>query len=160
MMEEDGQDFFGDKVRSATFPIKGTTIAGQVLQAPKKMQQRDFVTKEPKFYKDGNPMTQWVFLLQTDERVTETDEDDEDGAVYFGEDDGRRGLYAKGQMEKEIREAAQRAGFRRSSDFIGAWITVTWEKSKPSASGGSPQKLYVATVERGELPESDTKAFE
>lgn len=152
---ENEQDFFGDKVRSAAFPVKGHTVKGQILKAPSVMQQRDFVSKEPKFYKDGNPMKQWVFLLQTDERIEDDDED-----TIYDEDDGRRGLYAKGQMEKAIRAAASRAGFKKSSDFIGAHITVTWASQKPSQSGGSPQKIYEAVVERGELPGVDGAAFE
>jgi hypothetical protein len=61
-------DPFGEKRPSLSFknaPI-GTTYVGTIIEEPRTVQSRDFKTKEPKFYRDGNPMWSVVVGLLVD----------------------------------------------------------------------------------------------
>ena len=51
---------------SAKLKDKGDTVEGKILRV-KKTQQTNFKTKEPEFYKDGNPKTQFVVTLDTED---------------------------------------------------------------------------------------------
>lgn len=78
---------------SFKFDTIGKVCKGTVVSAEGR-QQTDYATKKPKTYDDGKPMMELVITLQTDER-------DPDNA----DDDGKRRLYARGEMLKAIRTA-------------------------------------------------------
>ena len=94
-------------------------------------QQTDFKTKEPAFYKDGNPIMQAVILIQTDERVDE-------------DDDGQRTIYVnKTRMKRAIQKAIQAAKQRDLA--VGGVLTVWMTGEEPSKGGGDPAKTFAAT---------------
>jgi hypothetical protein len=126
--------------RSATFPTKGTSYSGTILSAPREVQQRDFKTKDPKFYKDGDPMMQTVIEVQTNQRDPEDDSDD-----------GVRLVYAKGQMLAALRVALREAKIRSRQALVGATFTVTFVKQeKPERRGEDGQKIYEVKVTPGD----------
>lgn len=129
-MSDDAQAWLmGSSVQSATFPEIGTTYEGRILEL-RMVQQRDFVTKEPKVWpNDGSPMMQAAITLQTDAR-----DDDQD--------DGKRCVYAKGQMRDAIREAVTETGFDGS--WVGGVLKVRYEKDGVSEKGLNPPKMYRA----------------
>ena len=122
----------GGAAKSATFHNIGDTVRGRVVGKPTMQQQRDFTTKKPKFWDDGNPMWQLVVILQTDER------DPQDP-----EDDGRRGLYIKGQMRTAVQEALRKVGAKALEDGGELWVTYT-ANGTPPQRGMNPPKLFDA----------------
>lgn len=129
-MTEDAQAWLmGSSVKSATFPEPGTTYEGRILEL-RMVQQRDFVTKAPKFWpNDGTPMMQAAITLQTDTREDE-------------QDDGRRVVYAKAQMRDAIRDAVTETGFDGS--WVGGTLKVRYERDGVSEQGLNPPKVYRA----------------
>lgn len=94
-------------------------------------QQTDFKTKEPAFYKDGNPIMQAVILLQTDERAD-------------ADDDGQRSVYVnKTRMKRAIQKALQTAKARDLQ--VGGVLTIWMTGEEPSKGGGDPAKTFAAT---------------
>ncbi len=121
----------------------GTIVSGRVLKL-EKVQQRDMQTKEPLFWKDGNPKWQYVFTLATELRDPESEVDD-----------GTRKLYAKGQMEKAIRDAIRGSAHR--GDVEGGMLAVKFVKEQPAQTRGfNPQKVYAARFE----PPAQTDEFQ
>lgn len=115
---------------SAKFPTLGTTVKGKVLRTASS-QQTDMKTKEPKTYKNGDPMMQIIVTLQTDER------DPEDA-----DDTGERNLYVKGNMLNAVREALRKA---HSKLVVGGTLAVKWQsEGEPPEKGFNPPKLYVS----------------
>lgn len=128
-MTEDAQEWLmGNSAKSATFPTIGTTYEGRILEL-RMVQQRDFVSKKPKFWDNGDPMMQAAITLQTDVREDESD-------------DGRRTLYAKAQMRDAIRDAVVETGFDGS--WVGGTLKVRYERDGVSEQGLNPPKLYRA----------------
>lgn len=127
----DGNDFLmGGGVPSARFPVRGTRVAGRVLAAPVTRQQTDMATKEPKFFKNGDPMMSVVVRIQTDERDPAREGDD-----------GERACYIKGKGIKALRETVKAAGAKRIEP--GGFFSMTWVDSE-LPTGGLPegQKIY------------------
>jgi hypothetical protein len=124
--------------KSAAFPKLGTEITGVITQPPHDMQQRDITSGEPKFYKDGNPMMQVVWQLQTDQR----DPEDES-------DDGVRMVYAKGQMLAAGRAAARASGAKSRADLVGRTMSVKWASTeKAKQRGMNDKKIYEVKIGR------------
>ena len=94
-------------------------------------QQTDFKTKEPAFYKDGNPVMQAVILIQTEERIDD-------------DDDGQRTIYVnKTRMKRALQKALKDAGV---GDFaIGGVVTIWMTGTEPAKQGGSDAKLFAAS---------------
>lgn len=130
-MTDDAQSWLmGSSIQSATFPEIGTTYEGRILEL-RMVQQRDFVTKEPKFWpKGGDPMMQAAITIQTDAR------DDE-------HDDGKRVVYAKAQMRDAIRDAVTESGYAGGS-WVGGTLKVRYERDGVSEQGLNPPKVYRA----------------
>ena len=121
---------FGEGAPSAKFPTIGASVRG-VIDRIDTSQQRDLDGK-PKTYEDGNPAMQVVITLQTDERDPE-----------IANDEGRRNLYAKGQMRGAIRDAILAAGQQRIE--VGATLAVRYEADEPSTKRGyNAKKIYRA----------------
>ncbi len=114
----------GSKHPPLTFPTVGTTHSGLVLEV-KKLEDRDLGTGQPKTFDNGDPRYVFVFTLQT---ATET-----------------ANLWVRGQMQKAIREAADKAGV---STLVGCTLAVryTGDGEKKSAAFNAP-KLYAAKVD-------------
>lgn len=130
-MSEDGNSFLmGGGITSAKFAIKGTSVRGTIAAPPVTRQQSDMVTKEPKFFKNGDPMMQVIVRLQTEQR-----DPDIEG------DDGQRALYIKGQSIKKLREAIRRTGAKGIE--VGGYLVQTYV-SDEMPTGGLPQgaKVY------------------
>jgi hypothetical protein len=120
----------GSSSPSCTFPNIGDTYEGRILEL-RMVQQRDFVSKKPKFWDNGDPMMQAAITLQTDIRDPEVQNDD-----------GRRVLYAKNNMRDAIRDAVTEAGYDGS--WVGGTLKVRYERDGVSDQGLNPPKLYRA----------------
>lgn len=116
---------------AAAFPEKGTVVKGRIEHL-EVVQQRDFVTGEPKVYADtGKPMLQLVITVATDLRDPEIEDDD-----------GQRRIFARGQMLVAVKEAAKKANAKLRP---GGTLAVQFYDEKPSEKRGfNPQKLYRA----------------
>jgi hypothetical protein len=122
----------GGNGRSVSFPTKGSSVSGEILELDM-AQQRDFASGEPKTFEDGSPMLQLVVSLQTDLR-----EDTED--------DGMRKLYVKGQMQSAIRDAVRSSGSKKIE--VGGTLKVRYsDDGEPSRKGFNPPKIYEAKYE-------------
>lgn len=112
------------------FDSIGDTVKGTVTQV-EQTQQTDFKTKKPLFWDDGTPRMQFVVHLDTDLS---------DGP----DDDGKRRIFAKGQMERAIKDAIResRAG---KDQIIGGTLAVKYvEDGEPPERGLNPPKIYRA----------------
>jgi hypothetical protein len=113
----------GGGTKSLRIAPKGTPVTIRITQDPEVRQQTDFKTKEPKFFKNGDPMNQLVVTGQS----TQLDPDD-------AADDGIRAAYIKGkQMTSAVREAVKAAGARGLD--IGGDLTLTWVSGGPRFEG-------------------------
>lgn len=93
-------------------------------------QQTDYTTKEPKVWKDGNPMMQAVIKLQTDMR------EDED-------DDGLRTLYVdKTRLKRAIQNALRIA---RNGDVAVGGVLTVWMTGEERTKAGMTAKTFEAT---------------
>lgn len=121
----------GGGAPSAKFDVLGRTYKGTIVESEVR-QQTEVGTNEPLFWKDGNPKMQAVVTLQTDERDPSIEDDD-----------GRRKLYIKGQMQQAVRDAVREAG---ESEFRkGGMLAVKYHANgEASQRGFTPPKLYVA----------------
>jgi hypothetical protein len=126
----------GEKVPSAKFSAPGDMSEGYVSEKPSEVQQSEYRTDglpgEPLFWDDGKPRMQTVITLLTEHR---------DGP----DDDGRRRVYAKGELFKAIRDACRTA--KIGGLAVGDKLAVT------HTSVGGKQgktKLFTATVTPGD----------
>jgi len=118
----------GSGVPSAKFPTIGTTVKGTV-EAAEVTDQRD-LEGNVRTWDDGNPRKQVVITLVTDERDPEIDDDD-----------GRRKVYAKGQMQVALREALKKAGARLE---VGGTLAVKYESDGTASKAGyNAPKIYI-----------------
>ncbi len=118
---------------SARFPAVGATVEGVILRVSRK-QATVFGTKEPKFWKSGDPVMVSIFALQTEERDPEIEDDD-----------GLRNLYVESiRMREAIKEALKAAGFKRGDTFAGATLKVQYVGDGEPTAGASAPKLYRA----------------
>jgi hypothetical protein len=105
------------------FETKGDTAKGRITELAT-AQARDFVSGEPKFYTDGNPIMQIVITLQPDN------------------DDEFR-LFVKPQMKQAIREAVQ--AVQATQLEVGGILAVRWDDEEPPTKKGfDPKKLFTA----------------
>jgi len=115
----------------------GDSWTGQVVRA-KKVQSRDFETREAKTWDDGTPMFELQIDIQTDVRNPD-----------ISGDDGIRRLFVRGGMLQAVRQALRASNERLKT---GGWITVTHTGlGTPTRRGLKPPKLYSATYKPGEL---------
>lgn len=140
MSQPTGNDILGyTKGKSASFdgppPI---TYAGEVLEEPSTVQQRDYDTDEPMFYDDGKPMWQVAVKLQTNIREDE-------------EDEGVRTVWLKGLQLQAVKAAMREAKVK--AILPGGYLAITFYDTKETeAKPGQPKnkkrfptKLYKAT---------------
>lgn len=112
------------------FDSIGDTCKGTVTNV-EQTQQTDFTSGKPLFWDDGQPRMQFVVHLDTDAR---------DGA----DDDGKRRIFAKGQMEKAIKQAIRESKAGRDQ-IIGGTLAVQYvEDGDPPRPGLNAPKIYRA----------------
>lgn len=110
--------------------VKGTIENAEVRA------QTDIKTGEPLFWNDGNPRKQLVITIATD--LHESDEDD-----------GRRRVFAKGQMLAELRDAVKGAGATGVEE--GGFFAVQYVKDgEQTQRGFNPPKHYKVWYKRPE----------
>jgi hypothetical protein len=115
---------------SAKFEKVGDKIGGVILDAQLR-EQTDFATGAVKYYDDGKPMMQVVITLQTNQN---------DPAIE--DDDGRRRIYAKGQMLAELRKAVGRGGIQ-----VGGKLAIKYAANGEAKKGLSAPKHYQVRYE-------------
>jgi len=137
--------------------LLGSVRTGIILKAPYDVHARDFNTKLPKYWQEGddkpvtnavNPTTgqkntavkDTVFELSTDYRM-DAGERAAVGRDDSFEDDGTRVFHAGAYDLKATKEALKRdagpLGIRTGKDLVGKRITVTRKAQRPNP-GGNP----------------------
>lgn len=129
-IDDSALDLLAGGGASAKFPEIGTTHKGAITALTQR-QQTKFGTGELEWWDDAKtqPKMEVVITLQTDER-------DADDAT----DDGKRVLYASGNMLKAIRTAL--AG--RKPEAGGVLAVKYISDGTPSKPGYNPPKVYAA----------------
>lgn len=135
MSDADANEWLmGSGAPSVGFPDIGAKVVGRVLKF-ELSQKRDFGTREPLIWPDGNPIMQGIFTLQLED-FTPEDEDD----------DGRRRLFVdKKNMRDAIGEAVRKAGHKGS--LVGGRLGVVYTKDGEKKSGLNPPKMFGAKYE-------------
>lgn len=132
----------GSGAPSATFHTPGTEHKG-VITNLETMQVRNFKTKLPETWDDGNPKMQAVITLQTDERDPQIENDD-----------GVRKLYVSSKgMREAIAGAVRKAGAREVT--VGGKLAVTFTREGESENGLNPPKVYAAAYKPPPAPTHD-----
>jgi hypothetical protein len=125
----DPNELEGTGAPAVKFAEIGDSIKGEIIDK-QTMQQRDFITGQPKFWDDGGPMWQVIYTLATNRH------DDE-------EDDGERRLFAKSGVLTAIKLAVKDAGVRNTE--IGGILAVKFVSvGTPSRRGNNPPKVFDA----------------
>lgn len=126
----------GGGAPAARFPTVGTVVKGIVLEK-RASQQTDMQTGKPKTFEDGNPMMQLIITIQTEDRDDSLDDDD-----------GKRRVFAKGNMLTALRDAvreAKAATLNPGDELAIKYVGNGERKNK----GFQPPKLYKARVTPG-----------
>ena len=110
----------GSGLPSAKFPVIGTVVKG-VVEHSEVSQQTD-INGTRLTWDNGDPRMQVVITLATDERDPAVDDDD-----------GRRKLYVKAQMQKAIGDALRTAGVKLE---VGGVLAVQYESDAPPKKVG------------------------
>ena len=124
----------GSGVKSFSFAAIGDTVKGEI-ESLEMQQQRDFKTGDPLWWDPETkqqPKMQLRIVLQTDIR----DEDDEN-------DDGRRGVYVRGQLQQAVREAIKKAGVDKIEEGGTLVVKFDAEGTAPGPKLNKP-KIYTA----------------
>lgn len=120
--------------RSHKFDVIGSTCKG-TIESLELLQQTDFESGAPLFWDDAKTQAkmQLRIILATDER----DGDD---------DDGRRSVWAKGQLQVAIRDAIKTAGADKIEE--GGTLAVQYSADgEPPKRGMNAPKIYKAKYE-------------
>jgi hypothetical protein len=134
----------GGGAPTAKFPTIGITYKGTIVESA--VSQQTDIDGNLKVWNDGNPMMQAVITIQTDERDPAIDDDD-----------GKRRLFVKGQMQHAIREAVKAAGCKGIAH--GGTLAVQYSgNGTPSKPGLSAPKQYTAAYKPPE-PTADANAL-
>lgn len=112
----------GNKYPALKFENLGDTHSGKVIEV-KKLEDRD-PQGEVKTWPNGDVRHVFVFTLSTD--------------------NGFANLWARGNMVKQIREAANAAGV---TSMVGTKLTVKYHENGEKKKGMNAPKLYKAKVE-------------
>lgn len=104
----------------------GTTVSGPITAPPQTRAVTDYYTKEPRFFKNGDPMKQSVIRFKTALRDSDKPQDD-----------GERALYVKGQNIRALADAIRKAGAQGVE--VGGWLSATFVREEPTE--GEPRKV-------------------
>jgi hypothetical protein len=124
---------FGGGAPSADLKNIGARVSGIIVDKDTQ-HETDFTTKEPKYFKSGDPVIQIVLTLQTDLRDPSREDDD-----------GIRKVYLKAQWKTEFSKAVAATGTKAIT--LGAWVQFIRTHDAKSDGGGSDKK-YVAVEYR------------
>lgn len=134
-----GRGGYGPSLFSKDDPI-GTAFTATVAQPTRAEQLRDFITKEPKFFKDGSPIPQLIIGL--------------DVPVSDRHPEGRATWFAKGRDIAATNKAMVDAGVPRDEIKkgleVGATITVTYSHNQPSKFGNDAKIRTVQYTRPGQ----------
>src|SRR5688500_3258150 len=115
----------GAGVTSASFngppPI---TWAGEIVDTPELVQQRDFDSNEPLTWPDGRPKMMLMVVIQTDARDPQNPDDD-----------GKRALYLRWRLKEAAQDAIKRAG-QKGAPKKGGWLSMTYTSDDHAAKKG------------------------
>lgn len=117
--------------KSFKFDVIGKTAKG-IIETLDLQQQRSIDDGAPLFWDDAKmqPKMQVKIVLETEERDSE-------------DDDGRRAVYAKGQMQNAIRDAVIAAGVDKLEE--GGTLAIQYhDDGEPPKRGMNAPKLYKA----------------
>lgn len=129
MSVDPNEVLFGAGTPSFSFESPGDNVQGHIAKLAAS-QQTDFKTKEPLFWKNGDPMMQVIVTLSTDLRDPSVDNDD-----------GSRRVFIRGKsLTDGTRDAVRKVGGKKLE--IGGWMSVTYAADGPKERGGYPPKLY------------------
>lgn len=136
---------------------KGTTVTGVIVPvenedgatvAYKTTQQTDMDSGEPKFFKDGSPMTQAEITLATD--LTEfkrTSAPYRDNLADDAEDNGLRRLFVSGaSLPKAFKQALKDAKAKKPE--VGGTVTVTFVKDEPVEGSKFRKNVFEVAYEK------------
>ena len=133
-MTDPNQFLLATGVPSFKFTNIGAIAKGEIVSLDMQ-QQNDFESGAPLWWDEAKtqPRMQLRIVLATDERD--------------GDDDGRRAIYVKGQMQAAVRDAIKKAGADKIEE--GGTLAVKYDSDgepPKSASGKplNPPKQFVA----------------
>jgi hypothetical protein len=142
-VSNDNDDFMGSGAKSVQFEQPGDTVTGLVLATPKKQQQTDPNSGEPKTFTDGSPRYIFTVPIQTELR------DPEDPF-----DTGERTLFLKWKSLEAVRNAVRVSGAKGL--MPGGILTLTLTGFGPKTKAAwNPPKLWAATY----LPPDGNEEF-
>lgn len=139
-----GGSAYGPNLLDKNDPI-GTTFTGTLAQKVTAKQDRDFKTKQPKFYDDGKTPVPFLTVAL-------------DVPVSERHPDGRATWYARGKDIRELDRAAVEAGVPRevikAGLDIGAILTIKYERDQvnPQYPASNPAKIRSVTYTRPGQP--------
>lgn len=125
--------------KSAKFEQPGTSISG-IIENVTANQIRDFKSRQPKFFDDGQPQMQVLVTINTG--VTDPTVED---------DDGRRTVYIKGfgLQRHAWLQALHNAGLRKAAEVRpGDRFTATFTGYGEAKPGLNAPKLFEYVIER------------
>lgn len=128
-------------VPSFKFTTIGATAKG-IIESLDMQQQNDFESGAPLWWDENKtqPKMQLRIVLATDEH------DGED-------DDGRRAIYVKGEMQKAVRDAIKAAGADKIEE--GGTLAVQYHADgEPPKKGMNKPKLYKAQYKQPSITPS------
>ena len=141
-------------IPGAKFEAIGAICKGVILSA-EMAQQRDMATGKPKFWPDGNPCTQILIMLATEERSPDIEDDN-----------GHRRLYVK-KPSAMLAAIAKALDKTKLSQAIGGTLAVKYTgDGEPTQRGFNAPKLFAvrftpaygaATKPASNLPTADSK---
>lgn len=113
----------------------GATVKG-TIESLEMMQQNDFESGAPLWWDEAKtqPRMQLRIVLQTDLR---------DESIT--NDDGRRAIYVKGNLQQSVRDAIKKAGADKIEE--GGLLAVKYVKDGKAEGKLNPPKEYVAQYE-------------
>lgn len=127
----------GSRVKSASFPTKGTKVEGVIAREPQMQQQRD-IDGKPESWDNGDPKMQLKVVLATDQR------DDAD-------DNGERALYVKTGLRTAVADAMREANISQLA--VGDRLAVEYVGDGEAKRGRTAPKQYRVTVTPGSADE-------
>lgn len=130
-MTDANQFLMSSGTKSFKFDAIGATCKG-AIESLDLQQQRSIDDGAPLFWDDAKtqPKMQLKIVLVTEERDSD-------------EDDGRRAVYAKGEMQKAIRDAIKNAGADKIEE-AGTLAVQYYADGEPPKRGMNAPKLYKA----------------
>jgi hypothetical protein len=120
------------------FDRPGDTVSGEIASITER-QTRNFDTKAPEFWDDGEPKIEVLFALRTSLPREDAD------------DDGIRVVRVKGWgiQRNALREACQRLG---RPPQAGDKLAATYSHDDRSKRGGFPAKAFTYVITEGTAP--------